>query len=75
MCCGASTDIILLRGRESFLSIPSVRSDVIERIAALHRLAIPMDVVGRVVFFLSSSQRPLSRVETYFSSTACGLAR
>jgi len=40
-------------GTESYLANPEFRSDVIERIAALHRIGEPMDVAGVVVFLAS----------------------
>ena len=39
----------------SCLADPEFRSDVIERIAALHRIGEPMDVAGVVVFLASSA--------------------
>lgn len=42
-------------GTESCLANPEFRSDVIERIAALHRIGEPMDVAGVVVFLASSA--------------------
>ena len=42
-------------GTESYLANPDARSDVIERIAALHRIGEPMDVAGAVVFLASSA--------------------
>jgi NAD(P)-dependent dehydrogenase (short-subunit alcohol dehydrogenase family) len=42
-------------GTESYLANPQSRSDVIERIAALHRIGEPMDVAGAVVFLASSA--------------------
>jgi NAD(P)-dependent dehydrogenase (short-subunit alcohol dehydrogenase family) len=42
-------------GTESALADPAFRSDVIERIAALHRVGEPMDVAGAVVFLASSA--------------------
>jgi len=42
-------------GTESALANPEFRSDVIERIAALHRVGEPMDVAGAVVFLASSA--------------------
>jgi NAD(P)-dependent dehydrogenase (short-subunit alcohol dehydrogenase family) len=42
-------------GTESVLTNPEFRSDVIERIAALHRIGEPMDVAGAVVFLASSA--------------------
>jgi len=42
-------------GTESCLADPKFRSDVIERIAALHRIGEPMDVAGVVVFLASSA--------------------
>ena len=46
----------LVRGRESIRSYDPDRplsGDVIERIAALHRIGEPMDVAGAVVFLAS----------------------
>jgi len=40
-------------GTESALANPEFRSDVIERIAGLHRIGEPMDVAGAVVFLAS----------------------
>jgi NAD(P)-dependent dehydrogenase (short-subunit alcohol dehydrogenase family) len=40
-------------GTEACLADPSFRADVIERIAALHRIGQPMDVAGAVVFLAS----------------------
>ena len=40
-------------GTEEYLSDPSARADVVERIAALHRIGQPMDVAGSVVFLAS----------------------
>ena len=40
-------------GTEEQLSDPAFRADVIERIAALHRLGEPMDVAGAVIFLAS----------------------
>ena len=40
-------------GTESYLADPGNRADVIERIAALHRVGRPMDVAGAVVFLAS----------------------
>ena len=42
-------------GTESALADPAFRSDVIERIAALHRVGEPMEVAGAVVFLASSA--------------------
>ena len=42
-------------GTESCLANPSFRTDVIERIAALHRIGEPMEVAGVVVFLASSA--------------------
>jgi len=42
-------------GTESALADPVVRSNVIERIAALHRIGEPMEVAGAVVFLASPS--------------------
>jgi NAD(P)-dependent dehydrogenase (short-subunit alcohol dehydrogenase family) len=42
-------------GTETCLANPEFRSDVIERIAALHRIGEPMDVAGVVVFLASSA--------------------
>jgi NAD(P)-dependent dehydrogenase (short-subunit alcohol dehydrogenase family) len=40
-------------GTEEQLADPAFRSDVIERIAALHRIGEPMDVAGAVIFLAS----------------------
>jgi NAD(P)-dependent dehydrogenase (short-subunit alcohol dehydrogenase family) len=40
-------------GTESALANPAFRSNVIERIAALHRIGQPSDVTGAVVFLAS----------------------
>jgi NAD(P)-dependent dehydrogenase (short-subunit alcohol dehydrogenase family) len=40
-------------GTESALADPEFRADVLERIAALHRVGEPMDVAGAVVFLAS----------------------
>jgi NAD(P)-dependent dehydrogenase (short-subunit alcohol dehydrogenase family) len=40
-------------GTEPFLAEPEFRADVVERIAALHRIGEPMDVAGAVVFLAS----------------------
>jgi len=42
-------------GTESALANPEFRSEVIERVAALHRIGEPMDVAGAVVFLASSA--------------------
>ncbi len=42
-------------GTESYLANPEARADVIERIAALHRIGEPMEVAGAVVFLASSA--------------------
>jgi NAD(P)-dependent dehydrogenase (short-subunit alcohol dehydrogenase family) len=42
-------------GTESCLANPEFRADVIERIAALHRIGEPMDVAGAVVFLASNA--------------------
>lgn len=42
-------------GTEECLANPDFRADVIERIAALHRIGEPMDVAGAVVFLASSA--------------------
>jgi NAD(P)-dependent dehydrogenase (short-subunit alcohol dehydrogenase family) len=42
-------------GTEQYLSSPEIRADVMERIAALHRIGEPMDVAGSVVFLASSA--------------------
>lgn len=42
-------------GTESALADPAVRSNVIERIAALHRIGEPIEVAGAVVFLASPS--------------------
>jgi NAD(P)-dependent dehydrogenase (short-subunit alcohol dehydrogenase family) len=40
-------------GTQEFLADPATRADVIERIAALHRIGEPMEVAGAVVFLAS----------------------
>ena len=40
-------------GTDAALADPAFRSDVIERIAALHRIGDPVDVAGAVVFLAS----------------------
>ena len=40
-------------GTEPALRDPRFRADVVERIAALHRIGQPTDVAGAVVFLLS----------------------
>jgi len=40
-------------GTEECLADPAFRADVVERIAALHRIGRPMDVAGAVVFLAS----------------------
>lgn len=40
-------------GTEEALADPAFRADVIERIAALHRIGQPMDVAGAVIFLAS----------------------
>jgi NAD(P)-dependent dehydrogenase (short-subunit alcohol dehydrogenase family) len=40
-------------GTEEYLADPAARADVVERIAALHRIGQPMDVAGSVVFLAS----------------------
>jgi NAD(P)-dependent dehydrogenase (short-subunit alcohol dehydrogenase family) len=40
-------------GTEPALSKPEFRAEVIERIAALHRIGEPMEVAGAVVFLAS----------------------
>ena len=42
-------------GTEECLANPEFRADVVERIAALHRIGEPMDVAGAVVFLASSA--------------------
>ena len=42
-------------GTEACLADPEFRADVVERIAALHRIGQPMDVAGSVVFLASSA--------------------
>src|SRR5256886_9015707 len=42
-------------GTEECLANPAFRADVIERIAALHRIGDPMDVTGAVIFLASSA--------------------
>jgi NAD(P)-dependent dehydrogenase (short-subunit alcohol dehydrogenase family) len=40
-------------GTEEQLADPAFRADVIERIAGLHRIGVPMDVAGAVIFLAS----------------------
>jgi len=40
-------------GTEPALADPTFRTDVLERIAGLHRIGVPMDVAGAVVFLAS----------------------
>jgi NAD(P)-dependent dehydrogenase (short-subunit alcohol dehydrogenase family) len=40
-------------GTDEALADPAFRADVIERIAALHRIGAPMDVAGAVIFLAS----------------------
>jgi NAD(P)-dependent dehydrogenase (short-subunit alcohol dehydrogenase family) len=40
-------------GTEAALADPEFRADVVERIAALHRIGQPSDVTGAVVFLAS----------------------
>lgn len=42
-------------GTEGYLADPKARADVVERIAALHRIGEPMDVAGAVVFLASKA--------------------
>ena len=42
-------------GTESYLANPDARADVVERIAALHRIGEPPDVAGAVVFLASNA--------------------
>jgi NAD(P)-dependent dehydrogenase (short-subunit alcohol dehydrogenase family) len=42
-------------GTEAYLADPAFHADVVERIAALHRIGQPMDVAGSVVFLASSA--------------------
>ena len=42
-------------GTEGYLADPKARAEVVERIAALHRIGEPMDVAGAVVFLASSA--------------------
>jgi len=42
-------------GTESYLANPDARAEVLERIAALHRIGEPMDVAGAVVFLASDA--------------------
>ena len=44
---------IFTPGTESSLADPAFRADVVERIAALHRIGEPMEVAGAVVFLAS----------------------
>jgi NAD(P)-dependent dehydrogenase (short-subunit alcohol dehydrogenase family) len=57
-------------GTESALADPEFRSDVIERIAALHRVGEPMEVAGAVVFLASRAASLSPAIQ--FSSMADG---
>src|SRR6185312_1353908 len=50
---GIAPTFIETPGTEECLADPVFRADVVERIAALHRIGQPMDVVGAVVFLAS----------------------
>lgn len=50
---GVAPTFIETPGTEEYLRNPAARADVIERIAALHRIGQPMDVAGSVVFLAS----------------------
>ena len=52
---GVAPTWIRTPGTESPLADPAVQNDVIERIAALHRIGEPMEVAGAVVFLASRS--------------------
>ena len=47
-------------GTASALADPEFRADVIERIAALHRIGEPMEVAGAVVFLASQAASLIS---------------
>ena len=50
---GIAPTFIETPGTEECLADPAFRADVVERIAALHRIGRPMDVTGAVVFLAS----------------------
>jgi NAD(P)-dependent dehydrogenase (short-subunit alcohol dehydrogenase family) len=50
---GVAPTFIKTPGTDEALSDPAFRADVIERIAGLHRIGVPMDVAGAVVFLAS----------------------
>jgi len=50
---GVAPTFIATPGTEEQLADPAFRTDVIERIAALHRIGEPMDVAGAVIFLAS----------------------
>ncbi|MEO8661328.1 MAG: 3-oxoacyl-ACP reductase family protein [Bryobacteraceae bacterium] len=50
---GVAPTFIETPGTEECLADPAFRADVVERIAALHRIGQPMDVAGAVVFLAS----------------------
>jgi NAD(P)-dependent dehydrogenase (short-subunit alcohol dehydrogenase family) len=52
---GIAPTFIETPGTEECLADPAFRADVVERIAALHRIGQPMDVTGAVVFLASSA--------------------
>src|SRR2546430_6717178 len=56
-------------GTEECLANPEFRADVVERIAALHRIGEPMDVAGAVVFLASGAASLITRHTSLF---VCG---
>jgi len=50
---GVAPTFIHTPGTQDYLSNPAIRADVVDRIAALHRIGDPMDVAGAVVFLAS----------------------
>lgn len=50
---GVAPTFIRTPGTETCLSEPEFHADVVERIAALHRIGEPMEVAGAVVFLAS----------------------
>ena len=48
-----SPTFISTPGTDAALADPAFRADVLERIAGLHRIGVPMDVAGAVVFLAS----------------------
>ena len=50
---GVAPTFIVTPGTAAVLDDPAARDDIIERIAALHRVGVPMDVAGAVLYLAS----------------------